>query len=182
MEIDLSVYKNELSFKNQLLRFSWNITWLLLARPFPRRFGNRWKIRLLRIFGAKIHPTATVYSSVRIYMPWKLKMGEYSCLAPEVDCYNVDWIEIGAHTIISQKSYLCTASHDIRKIAFPLVTSPIRINDQVWVAAGAFIGPGVEIGQGAIVAACSVVIRNVSEWTMVGGNPAVQIGKREIQE
>jgi putative colanic acid biosynthesis acetyltransferase WcaF len=99
-------------------------------------------------------------------------MDEYSCLGPEVDCYNVTKIKIGKHALISQKSYLCSVSHDISKINMPLVISPITIKDQAWIAADAYIGMGVTIGQGAVVRACDSVYKDVEPWTVVGGNPA----------
>lgn len=180
LAVDLSNYQNALSRKNQLARFVWTIVWALFARPLPRSMGKHWKLFLLRLFGAKIHATATVYSSVRIYMPWNLEMEEYSCLSPEVDCYNVAPVKIGAHAIVSQKSYLCAASHDIEKSNFPLVTAPIVIEARAWVGASAFVGMGVTIGQGAVVGATASVYKNVEPWTVVGGNPAKFIKKREI--
>jgi len=179
-KIDLSKYHNSMSLKNQFARLLWNIVWTLFARPFPRSLGNKWKLILLRLFGAKVQNSSMVYSSVRIYMPWKLQMAEYACLAPEVDCYNVDWIILGANSTVSQKSYLCTASHDIYKTNLPLITAPIIIEDQAWVAADVFVGPGVTVGQGAVVAARSVVVKDVEPWTIVGGNPSKFIKKRVI--
>lgn len=107
-------------------------------------------------------------------------MDAYSCLAPHVDCYNTDLIRIGKHTTISQKSYLCASSHDITDPYHSLITAPIIIEDQVWVAAGSFIGMGSKIGQGAVVGACACVFKNVDPWTVVGGNPAQYIKKRVI--
>lgn len=181
-QIDLSNYKNDLSRKNQIARFLWTITWTLLARPLPRSLGNAWKLFLLRLFGAKVHSKAVVYSSVRIYIPWNLEMDEYSCLAPEVDCYNVAKIKIGAHSTVSQKSYLCAASHDISKSHNPLITAPITLEDQTWIGAGCFIGMGVTIGQGAVVGATASVFKDVNPWTIVGGNPAKFIKNREIHD
>ncbi len=178
--VDLSIYKNQFGFKNKLTRLLWNIVWLFLAKPFPRSLGNQWKLFLLRTFGAKIHSTAVVYSTVHIYMPWNLEMAEYSCLSPEVDCYNVAKITIGAHSTVSQKTYLCTASHDITKSNHPLIYSPIIIQDQAWIGASVFIGMGVNIGQGAVIGATSSVYKNVEPWTVVGGNPARFIKKRVI--
>jgi putative colanic acid biosynthesis acetyltransferase WcaF len=182
LQIDLSQYQNKLSRKNQIARFLWIVTWTLFARPFPRSLLSGWKRFLLRCFGAKIHNTAMIYSSVRIYMPWNLEMGEYACLAPEVDCYNAAKIRVGAHSTVSQKTYLCTASHDITKSNIPLLTQPIVIEDQVWIGADAFIGMGVTIEQGAIVGARACVFKDVEPWTVVGGNPAKFIKKREIKE
>ena len=178
----MSKYKNELSIKHKFLRICWNIVWCLFARPFPRKTFNSWKLFLLRLFGAKIHKTADVYSSVRIYAPWNLEMNEYSCLAPEVDCYNVNKVIIGAHSTVSQKSYLCSASHDITKIDNPLITAPIVIKDQVWIGANVFLGMGVTINKGAVVGATASVYNDVEPWTIVGGNPARFIKKRQIND
>lgn len=171
-----------MDFKNKLSRFVWGIVWCLLARPIPRKLLNGWKIVLLRIFGAKVHRHAVVYSSARIYMPWNLEMDEFSVLGPEVDCYNVTTIKLGANAIVSQKTYLCAASHDISKTNMPLITSPIIIEDNAWVAADVFIGMGVTIGQGAVVGARSSVFKNVEPWTVVGGNPAKFIKRRVITD
>lgn len=180
-KIDLSQYKNDLSRKSQMARLLWTITWGLFTRPLPRSFGNSWKIFLLRSFGAKIHKTAVVYSTVSVYMPWNLEMDAYSCLAPEVDCYNVDKIKIGAHTTISQKTYLCSASHNVSLIHNPLIHAPIIIEDQVWIGADAFVGMGVTVGQGAVVGANACVYKDVEPWTIVGGNPAKFIKKRILK-
>lgn len=179
-KIDLSQYKNSLSRKNQLIRMLWMIVWRLLAHPLPRRVGNGWKRFLLRLFGAQVESTATIYSTAKIYYPAHLEMGAYSCLASDVDCYNVAPIRIGANTTVSQGTFLCTASHDISDPFIPLITAPIVIEDQAWIAADAFIGMGVTVGQGAVVGARSAVFKNVEPWTVVGGNPAKFIKTRIV--
>nr|WP_227805839.1 putative colanic acid biosynthesis acetyltransferase [Algibacter lectus] len=152
------------------------------CEAITEKLGNSWKLFLLRLFGAKLHKTSVVYSSVKIYMPWNLEMHEYSCLAPYVDCYNVDKIIVGANSTVSQKTYLCTASHDITKTSIPLITAPIMIKDQSWVGASVFIGMGVTIGQGAVVGATASVFKNIEPWTIVGGNPAKLIKKRVLND
>lgn len=179
--IDLSRYKNTLSRKHQVIRLVWTVVWAVFARPVPRSLCPGWKRFLLRLFGAKIHPTSTVYSSAKIYYPPNLVMEAYSCLASEVDCYNVDLIRIGAHTTVSQGAFLCSAGHDITDPLNTLITAPIIIEDQAWIAAGAFIGMGVTIGQGAVVGARACVFKAVEPWSVVGGNPARWIKKREIK-
>lgn len=179
-KVDLSQYQNSLSRKNQLARLVWSVCWTVFASWLPRSLGRRWKLILVRLFGGKVHPTANIYSSVRIYMPWNLDMAEYSCLAPEVDCYNVAKVSIGGHTTVSQKAYLCAASHDITKSFNPLITAPIVIGSQAWVGAEAFIGMGVNVGEGAVVGARACVFKSVEPWSIVGGNPAKFIKKREI--
>jgi len=181
-KVNLTKYNNKLTKGNQLKRLLWSTTWFLLARQFPRSSVMKWKLFLLRLFGAKIHKTANVYSTVKIYAPWNLEMHEYSCLAPEVDCYNVDKIVIGAHSTISQKSYLCSASHDVTKSDIPLITAPIIIKDQVWIGANVFLGMGVTINTGAVIGATASVYKDIEAWTIVGGNPAKFIKPRVLDE
>ena len=108
-------------------------------------------------------------------------MEKYSCLASEVNCYNVALIRIGANTTVSQGAFLCTASHDITNPLNPLITAPIVIEDQAWIGAKAYIGMGVTIMQGAVVGATASVYKNVEPWTVVGGNPAKFIKKRILK-
>ncbi|MCH8540770.1 MAG: hypothetical protein LAT58_08375 [Opitutales bacterium] len=109
-------------------------------------------------------------------------MGEFSALAESVDCYNVDTIEIGSKVAVSQRSFLCTASHEISNLHRPLLTQPIKINNHAWICAEAFISPGVEIGEGSVVAARAVVTRSVDRWVVVGGNPAKFLKKRILSD
>jgi putative colanic acid biosynthesis acetyltransferase WcaF len=179
--LNVSVKDSDLNFRHKLLRLVWNIVWFIFARPIPRQIFNGWKRLLLRAFGAKLHVSAVVYSSARIYYPPNLVMKENSILGAEVDCYNVDKIIIGANSVVSQKVYLCSASHDFTRRDMPLITAPIEIGDQVWIAADAFIGMGVTIGNGAVVGARSSVYKDVVPWTVVGGNPAKFIRIRELK-
>jgi putative colanic acid biosynthesis acetyltransferase WcaF len=108
-------------------------------------------------------------------------MGDHSCLSENVDCYSVDEITIGTQAVVSQGAFLCCASHDITSPIMELTYKPIVIGPQAWVAAKAFVGPGVRIGEGAVVGACAVVTKDVDPWTVVAGNPAKFIKKRVIR-
>lgn len=171
----LNFYNSEFSLQNKILRVIWNSVYYLLFRPFPTPVFRTWRIFVLKCFGAQIHFSSHVYASVKIWAPWNLSLGEYSCLGPYVDCYNQGKIHIGNHTIISQKSNLCASTHDYKKKNFPLLLKPITIQDGVWIASNAFIGPGVTIESNCVVAACAVVVSNVKAYTIVGGNPAKKI-------
>jgi len=173
-----SLLKHRLGFKNHAYRFLWNISWSIFVKPIPRTFGNRWKLLVLRFFGAKVAYSAIVYSSVSIYDPRKLIMESGACLGPNVDCYNVDFVIMKKNSLISQKSYLCTASHDIRGKGFKLITAPIIVEENAWIAADAFVGMGVTIGKNSIVGARSSVFKSVAPNTIVGGNPAKFIKNR----
>lgn len=180
-KIDMSKYHNALSHKHQLIRMIWVVIWTLGTVWLPRSLGRGWKRCLLRLFGAKIANTAVVHSRAKIYYPANLTMEAYSCIASDVDCYNVAHITIGANSTVSQGAYLCTASHDITNPFNPLITAPIIIEDQAWVAAEAFVGMGITIGQGAVVGARAAVFKSVEPWTVVGGNPAKFIKKRILK-
>ena len=159
----------------------WNVVRLLLFRPFATRLFKKWRVLVLKCFGAKIEWSSHVYASVKIWAPWNLEMGSNSTFGPKVDCYNQGKISIGAHTIISQKTYLCASSHDYTKKNFPLILKSIQIGNGVWVATDVFVGPGVIIGNKAVIAARSVVVKNVEENTIVGGNPAKIIKPRSFE-
>ena len=168
-------------WRSRVRRVLWHSVWMLLYRPSPKIFHG-WRRFLLRMFGASIGKGAHAYPSVKIWAPWNLQMGDHSCLAPHVDCYCVARIKIGAHSTVSQYSYLCTASHDIEHPQMPLITAPITIGDGAWITADVFIAPGVNVGEGAVVGARSSLFCNVAPWTVVGGNPARFLKERILKE
>ena len=182
MEKKILKYENRLGRKHQIIRFIWGLVWTIFASLLPRTVGNGWKCFLLRLFGAKIAKDAVLYSSAKIYYPANLIMEKNSCLASNVDCYNVDVIKLGTNVTVSQGAYLCTASHDITSRQHTLITAPIIIEDKAWVAADAFVGMGVTIGEGAVVGARAAVFKDIEPWMIVGGNPAKPIKKRVIND
>jgi putative colanic acid biosynthesis acetyltransferase WcaF len=167
------------SLRNKICRVLWKAVWLFLFRPTPRSF-HAWRCMLLRTFGARLGEAVHPYPSARIWAPWNLEMGNHSCLSEDVDCYCVDKIRIGPHATVSQYSFLCTASHDYKDPAMPLVTAPITIGERAWIAADVFVAPGVTIGDGAVVTARSSVFSDVDSWTVAAGNPAKSVKKREF--
>ena len=180
-KIDLSKYENHLGRKHQVIRLLWGITWAICASWLPRSMGSGWKRLLLCAFGAKMGKNSNVYSSTKVYYPANLVMGDNTCLASDVDCYNVAPIILEDNVTVSQGAYLCTASHDIEDPKHPLITAPIVLKDQSWIGARAFIGMDVTIGQGAVVGATASVYKDVEEWTVVGGNPAKVLKQRFIK-
>jgi len=109
-------------------------------------------------------------------------MADEACLGPDVDCYNVATITLGAHSTVSQYSYLCTASHDYNHPDMLLVTAPITLGARVWITADVFVGPGVTIGDGAVVTARSSVFHDLPPWMVARGNPAVPVRARAFDE
>lgn len=162
---------------NRFRRMVWRTVFLLFYRPTPV-FAHSWRSMILRLFGATIDRGVYPYPSARIWAPWNLTMRKGSCIAGEVDCYNVAPVVIGEGATVSQKTYLCTASHDYASPDFPLTGGAILIGRGVWIAADAFIGPGLSIGPRAVVLARSVIVRDVEAGAIVGGNPGRIVRQR----
>ena len=175
-----SAYEDSLTLKNKLARLVWNIAALLLLRPFGGPVFRYWRVSVIRLFGAKIGKRCAIASSVRIWAPWNLEIGDFTALGPGAEIYDVDKVKLGSNITISQQAYICTASHDISSLKKPLITKPITVADSAWVCARSILLPGVTIGEGAVVAAGAVVTRDVEPWTVVGGNPAKLIKRRVI--
>ena len=178
--IDYMHFVTPYSNGNRIRRMIWNLCWSIFARPFPKSTMMKWKRFLLRCFGAKLSDTAQVYATAKVFMPWNLEMKDQACIGSNVNCYNAAKISVGINATVSDGAYLCTASHDIYSNHHEQFQKTIDIGDRAWVAAQAFVGPGVSIGEGAVVGARGCVFKDVEPWTVVGGNPAKFIKKRII--
>lgn len=165
------------AFRFRLQRLIWITVWLVFASWTPPHL-RRWRNVVLRAFGAQLHATAIVHSKAIIWWPGHLVMERYASIGPGVVCYNVDTITICEFASVSQRSHLCTGSHDIQDSAFPLVCRPIIIGSNAWVAAEAFVGPGVVMGEGAVLGARAVTAKSLQQWTIYVGNPAKPVGER----
>jgi len=133
----------------------------------------------LRCFGAQLGKGVNIYPSCRITIPWNLKIGDWSTIGNGVKLYALGPIKIGAEVTVSQGAHLCAGSHDYEDPKFLLLKLPITIQDSAWVCADAFVGPNITIGKGAVIAARSVVVKDVQQWEVVGGNPAKRIKNRD---
>lgn len=166
------------SLKHRAFRAIWGIAWLLLARWTPPPM-HVWRAWLLRRFGADVHPTARVYGSTRIWYPPNLTLRAHAVIGPNANIYCMDRITVGEKAIVSQGAQLCGGTHDISDPNFQLITKPIVVEPKAWVAAEAFIGPGVTVHEGAVVGARAVLFRDADAWAVYVGNPAVRIKSRE---
>ena len=155
--------------------------WEFLSVPLfawsPRPLWG-WRRALLRIFGAKVGRQVHIFPSVKVSIPWNLSIGDYSAIGDGAILYALGPISIGERVTISQYAHLCAGSHDYRDRAMLLLKPPIVLEDEVWICADAFVGPNVRIEKQSIVGARSVVVSNVAEGVIVGGNPARLIKKR----
>lgn len=180
-----SIVVNRVTTQIKIMRAIWNIVSFLLFHPFPTKLFNIWRIFLLKLFGAKVCWDSGVYSSVKIWAPWNLKMGHNAWLGPHVICYNQAMLTLEDNVTVSQYSYLCTAGHKtdiLNTFEEGLIIAPITIYNSAWIGTRAFISIGVEVGEHAIVGATASVYKDVEAWTIVGGNPARFIKKRVIRD
>ncbi|MEO0541574.1 MAG: hormogonium polysaccharide biosynthesis acetyltransferase HpsU [Cyanobacteria bacterium P01_A01_bin.105] len=158
--------------------------WLLQAMVFPLTLHahhgpRRW---LLRLFGAKVGKGVVIRPTARFTYPWRVEIGDYSWVGDDVVFYSLAPIRVGQHCVVSQKSYLCTGSHDAADSAFPLMTAPVVIENGAWVATDCFIGPGVTIGANALIGARSSVFKSMPAQQICMGTPCQPVKVREIQE
>jgi putative colanic acid biosynthesis acetyltransferase WcaF len=163
--------------RHRLFRAAWTTAWTLLARWTPPPL-HPWRRLVLRAFGARLAPGARVHASARVWYPPNLAMGPHSVLGPRANCYSMDRVTIGAYATVSQGAQLCGGTHDVDGGHFQLVTRPIAIGDHAWIAADAFVGPGVTVGEGAVLGACGVAFRDLDPWTIHAGNPARKLRAR----
>jgi putative colanic acid biosynthesis acetyltransferase WcaF len=166
------------SLSNRLARAAWSLVQATLFRWSPRPF-HEFRSILLRAFGAKVGSAVHVYPGARIWAPWNVELGDQSGFADGVTVYSQGKIILGKRVVISQGTYLCAGTHDYERPGFPLVTAPIVIGDHAWIAAEAFIHPGVTIGEGAVIGARSVVTKDMPPWTVCAGHPCKPIKPRE---
>jgi len=165
------------SFGNRAKRLVWNITWLVLFRLSPRPF-HAWRAMLLRLFGATLGPDCHFYPAARVWAPWNLICADHVAAGDGVEIYNPSPMRFASHVILSQDAYLCGATHDYNDPTFPLLSYQMSFGAYAWICARASVGPGVNVGEGAVLGLGSVATRDLAPWTVYAGNPAVIIRDR----
>ncbi len=141
-----------------------------------------WRRGILRMFGAKVGNHVHVYSKVRIWAPWNLILDDYCGVGNDANLYSMARIHLKARCIVSQGAHLCAGTHDYEDPMFTLYALPITIGEKAWVCTEAFIGPGVEIGDGAVIGARAVATKSMPAWMVCAGNPCKPLKPRTIRE
>lgn len=168
------------SLLNRIKRTTWQLVDAIFFKSSLRPL-HKWRAFLLRCFGAKVARGTHAYPGVEIWAPWNLELGEECGIASGVILYSMDTIKIGKRSVISQGTHLCAGTHDYTKPGFPLIAKPITIGDHVWIAAEAFIHPGVTIGDGCVIGARSVVTHDMPAWMVCAGHPCKPIKERVFE-
>ena len=181
MEPHIPKYIDTIPKSDKIYRLVWRLVSLFLFKPFSLPFFNGWRIFLLKIFGANLKKDCHIYASAYIPSPRNLTMGTQSTLGPEVKLHIGKTI-IGNKVTISQRTYLCSATHETNSINIPFIAGTIVIEDFVWVGAESFVMTNIKIGEGAVVGARAAVFKDVESWTIVGGNPAKFIKGRKVTD
>jgi len=157
--------------RHRIFRMGWNLCWALLAAWTPAPL-HAWRRFLLRRFGATLSPSARVYGSAKVWYPPNLVMHDNACLGPGATCYSMATVTLEKGALVSQGAYLCCGTHDVDDAHFQLQVAPIVIGEDAWIAAEAFVGPGVTVGARAVIGARCVVFKNAESGGIYVGNPA----------
>jgi putative colanic acid biosynthesis acetyltransferase WcaF len=165
------------SFTNRLFRILWKVVFVLFFRTSPAPLYS-WRSFLLRLFGARVGKGVHIYPGVKIWAPWNLDLGDQCGVASGAILYSQDKISIGRRAVISQGAHLCAGTHDYTQPGFPLYTKPIKIGNHAWIAAEAFIHPGITVGEGCVIGARAVVTSNMPSWMVCSGHPCKPLKER----
>ena len=168
-------------FANKLERIAFGAVWLLLGRFTPPPLFA-WRRLLLRLFGARIGAGVRIYGSTRVWLPRNLEIGEGALIGRGADLYNQGRIVIGPYCVVSQRAFICASTHRISDANFALELRPITLGRGCWVAAEAFVGPGVTMGDGAVLAARGALFEDAQPMTIYRGNPAAPAGERLFED
>ncbi len=168
------------STREKVARLLWGAVQSTL---FRWSFHNWYGVRraLLRAFGARLDATANLRRTVLVECPWNLSIGAESSVGDRAILYCLGPVSIGARVTVSQGAHICAGSHDSRRATMPLLRPPVDIGDDAWIAADAFVGPKVRVGEGAILGARAVALGDLEPWSIYLGNPAVKVRAREFE-
>lgn len=151
--------------------------WFIACRWNP---SSTLRVRLLRLFGARIGKGVVIKPSVNVKYPWNLSIGDYSWIGEGVWIDNLVQVTVGSNACISQGAMLLCGNHNFKKTTFDLMIDPIIIEDGAWVGAQSTVCPGVTMHSHSVLAVGSVASRDLLPYSIYRGNPAVKVGERVL--
>lgn len=143
-------------------------------------FHNWYGVRrhLLGLFGASVHPTARIRPSARISHPWSVSIGAHSSIGDWAVLFGDGPIRIGDRCTISQYAYLHAGPPNCLDPDTPIASGAVIVQDDAWIAADTFVGPGVTVAAGAILGTRSSAFSDLKPWSIYAGNPARALRQR----
>lgn len=157
------------------------VLWMYVGQNLFRMTFHNWyalRAAILRLFGAKVGRPVRIRPSVIVEQPWNLSIGDNSSIGDRSVVYCLGKVTIGNNVSISQHVHLCAGTHDYTTPDLPLLRPPVTVRDHAWVAADAFVGPNVTVGEGAILGARGCAFKDLEPWSIYGGNPAKKLRDR----
>lgn len=162
----------KLSFREKLAGLMWTVVRHSMFRFSPPPL-HRWRVLLLNIFGASVHRTVRIAPSARVDFPWNFTADAHVTIMHQVIINCMGRVTIGEGTRVSQYAHICAGTHDYQRRDMAIVRSPITIGKDVWIAADAFVGPGVTLGDHCMLAARSSAFGDLPCGQICIGEPAV---------
>lgn len=173
------MFTKTLSSRLRRVASSLEINSIWLASFVP---NNALRTATLRLWGAEVGKGVAIHRGLQVRCARRLVIGD-DCFVAEDVCLDArGGLRIEASVSVNTGAQIWTAQHDWRSPDFAYVTAPVHVEHHSWISARSVIIPGTVIGVGAVVAAGSVVTREVPPWSLVGGNPAKVIGSRPVVE
>ncbi len=139
------------------------------------------KVKLLRLFGARVGQGVTLKPNINIKYPWLLEIGDHVWIGEGVWIDNLAPVSIGSHVCISQGALLLTGNHNYKKKTFDLMVGKITLADGAWIGAKSVVCPGVTCGSHSVLAVGSVAVKDLKPYFIYQGNPAVPVRERTIE-
>lgn len=138
------------------------------------------KVRVLRVFGAKIGVGVNIKPCVNVKYPWLLEIGDHTWIGENVWIDNLAKVRIGSNVCISQGAMLLCGNHNYKKTTFDLIIGEITLKDGSWIGAKAVVCPGITTHSHAVLGVGSVANHDLDAYCIYQGNPAVKVRERTI--
>lgn len=183
-QVRLDLYRNPEGLDkgaSTLKRVAWHfVNAAILMNPMNPSSGL--KVKVLRMFGAKIGKRAVIKPSVNIKSPWYLEMGDDVWLGERAWIDSLAPVKLGNNVCLSQDVYLCCGNHDWSSPTFSKSVHPIIVEDGVWIATRATVMGGVTLGSHSVIGASSLISKSTEPYKVYSGVPAVPVRDRKIRD